>query len=115
MYFKIKLQGSIALSIVELTSDEICQGCGRGVWWWMIVIFIAGETDTPNETTVSAVVSEQPEESERVPESDDDFSNPSLGSSLLIRIMFRAVYNEPVNNAFFWFLDGENSLDLRML
>ena len=50
--------------------------------------FLAGETDTPNETTVSTVVTEQPEESERVPESDDDFSNPSLGSSLLIEIMF---------------------------
>ena len=42
--------------------------------------FLSGETDAPNETTISTVVSEQPEESERVPESDDDFSNPSLGS-----------------------------------
>ena len=42
---------------------------------------LAGETDAVNNTTVSAIVSEQPQESERVPESDDDFSSPSLGTS----------------------------------
>jgi hypothetical protein len=41
-----------------------------------------------NGTTVSTV-SEQPQESDRVPESDDDFSSPispSLGTSQLIEI-----------------------------
>ena len=44
------------------------------------IFAFAGETDAVNDTTISAVVTDQPEDSERgVPESDDDFSSPSLG------------------------------------
>jgi hypothetical protein len=69
--------------------------------------FLSGETDAVNDTNASAIDSEQQEESEHVPDSDD-VSSPSLGASNLILVTRPTLRSDLcVKRLFIYHLGGE--------